>query len=498
MFVRMSCRMNGMGARWGRTALSIVAGVVTCLSPVSAQDEISRERAARALRKSVDFFEKHVSAEGGYLWQYSRDLARREGEGRADARTAWVQPPGTPTVGDALLRVYQLTGDARYLHSARRTAEALIAGQLHSGGWDYRIHFDPKVRAKYAYRVGPSGGASARNTTTLDDNTTQAALRFLMRIDRETKFQDEAVHEAVLFALESLLKAQYPNGGWPQRYSTFPNPADHPVRKADYPPSWSRTYVKRDYKNDYTFNDNSIADVIDVMFMAADIYGDERFRASAKKAGDFIILAQMPDPQPAWAQQYNARMQPSWARKFEPPSITGGESQGILRTLLVLYRKTGEKKYLEPIPRALAYFKASESPNNRLARFFELKTNRPLYFTKDYQLTYSSDDMPTHYAFIVGSSINSIEAEYRKVLRTSLAKLNPPAKERTYRLTPSVKERARAAAASMDERGAWVLQGRLKYHGPDDDTTQVIDTKTFVRQATALAEYLAASKPADK
>ena len=52
-------------------------------------------------------------------------------------------------------------------------------------------------------------------------------------------------------------------------------------------------------------------------------------------------------------------MHPAWARVFEPPSVTGGESQGILRTLMVLYRETGNRKYLEPIPRALAYLKRS-------------------------------------------------------------------------------------------------------------------------------------------
>ena len=40
----------------------------------------------------------------------------------------------------------------------------------------------------------------------------------------------------------------------------------------------------------------------------------------AERAGDFILAAQMPEPQPAWAQQYDAAMHPAWARKFEPAS----------------------------------------------------------------------------------------------------------------------------------------------------------------------------------
>src|SRR5436305_67082 len=83
-------------------------------------------------------------------------------------------------------------------------------------------------------------------------------------------------------------------------------------------------------------------------------------------------------PPPAWAQQYNAQMQRAWARKFEPPSVTGGESQGVIRILMDVYRQTGDRKYLEPIPRALDYLQKSEVSAERLARFYELKTNRPL------------------------------------------------------------------------------------------------------------------------
>lgn len=64
-----------------------------------------------------------------------------------------------------------------------------------------------------------------------------------------------------------------------------------------------------------------------------------------------------------------------------------------------LYIRTGGRKYLAPIPRALAYLKASQLPDGLLARFYELKTNKPLYFTKDYQLTHDDSDVPTHYGF---------------------------------------------------------------------------------------------------
>jgi len=476
-----------------RTLLYIVicsCGVSSGPAHLEADDSLTRDEAASALRKAVGFFRRRISANGGYLWRYSPDLSLREGERKAGVRTAWVQPPGTPTVGGAYLRAHQLTGDAYYLGAARETALSLVAGQLRSGGWDYRIEFDPRERRRYAYRVDRKSNRR-RNVTTLDDNTTQSAVRFLMRFDQVTRFKEAKVHAAVSYALSSLLKAQYPNGAWPQRFSTFPNPEEFPVLKASFQKTWSRKFPRKKYNRYYTFNDNSIADMIDVMFLARDIYGDKRYQAAAEKAGRFILLAQLPEPQPGWAQQYDHNMHPAWARRFEPPAVTGGESQRIMRTLMLLYRRTGNKKYLKPIPRALAYYKKSLLPDGRLARFYEIRTNRPLYFVKDtYELTYSSDNMPTHYGFIVGSRLDSIEREYKKLRRTDPAKLNPPTKQPVYRLSAGLARRAKSVVAAMDSRGAWVTAGSLKYAGK---TKRVIDSRTFIKNVETLARFLAAA-----
>ena len=73
------------------------------LTLLLAQEAPLREDAAKALRKAVDYFRTQVAVQGGYVWRYSEDLSRREGEGKASATTAWVQPPGTPTIGLAYL-----------------------------------------------------------------------------------------------------------------------------------------------------------------------------------------------------------------------------------------------------------------------------------------------------------------------------------------------------------------------------------------------------------
>jgi hypothetical protein len=144
---------------------------ISLAGPARSDETQLRDRAAQALRKATDFFTGQVATEGGYLWRYSDDLARREGEGKASDTTVWVQPPGTPSVGMAFLEAYESTDDPRYLEAARQAGYCLVRGQLQSGGWDYRIYFDPKQRGRYAYRVdseleGRHDRTRARWTTT--------------------------------------------------------------------------------------------------------------------------------------------------------------------------------------------------------------------------------------------------------------------------------------------------------------------------------------------
>ncbi len=484
-------------SRWSVLRLGIVAvsGVFLSVPGFLPAQEPTPEQVKSALHKAVRFFRHDVSGDtGGYLWRYAADLSLREGEGEAKATTAWLQPPGTPAVGEAYLSAYLLTKDPVLREAAVETAMALVKGQLQSGGWADRIEFAPEDRKKTAYRTEKNPGKS--NRTTFDDDKSQSALRFLMKTDQALEFKDPVIHEACLYALDSFIKAQYPNGAWPQQYEEFPNPADYPVAKAGYPKDWPREFPSQKYTGYYTLNDGNISKLIETMLLAAEIYDEPRYRSSAIKAGEFFLLAQMPDPQPGWAQQYSKEMHPMWARKFEPPAITGGESQGVMQTLLLLARETGEEKFMEPIPKALAYYKKSQRPDGRMARFYELHTNRPLYFTKDYKLTYSSDDMPTHYAFIVSNNLDRIERDYDRLTKTDKSewKTARSERERKPRMTGSLKERVQKILAEMDDRGAWVERGELKSYPDAKNVKEIINPKTFSQNIQTLAEFLAASR----
>ncbi|MFB3825343.1 MAG: pectate lyase [Bryobacteraceae bacterium] len=478
----------------------LAAGVILAAVVAPAQAPPTRAEVLAGMRKAAEFYVNKVSTGGGYHFYYAEDLSygrSEQGEGPTQVET---QREGTPRVAMAFLEAYDATGDRFYLDAARKAAVALVEGQLCNGGWSYIIEFDPAKRKALPYRTEHACGSGVQKPpSTLDDNVTQASIRVLMRVDRALGFQDAVIHEAAQFALESMLKAQYPIGAWPQRYAAFPDPARFPVKRASYPEDWPRKWPGEVYYEHYTFNDNSIADDIDMMLEAAEIYKNPRFRASAERGGEFILMAQMPEPQPGWAQQYDRDMHPAWARVFEPPSITGGEAHSVMKTLLLLYAETGDRKYLEPIPRALAYYERSFLPpaQNRtearrrfapgepvLARFFELKTNRPLYITKGtmirakglgsirpdgYQLSYSDESVITHYGVLTsGAWVAPLRAEYEKAAaapRRRGAKLHGLSPWATGNRAPLDAQvgaaQVRRLLDSMDERGAWTEPGTI-------------------------------------
>ncbi len=504
-------RPNGL-PRCAAAVLASALPLICACSDTQTVELVSQQHALTVLRKASEFYRGEVSTEGGYHFRYSEDLSYGRSEAAEGLTQVTVQRAGTPLVGVAYLTAYEGTRDRFFLDAARDAAHALVKGQLCSGGWDYIIEFDAEKRKNYPYRADgncgpnpPTGIGVRRAATTLDDNVTQGALRLLMRVDRELEFRDETVHEAALFALDSLTKAQYPNGAWPQRFRGFPDPKSFPAKQASYPESWSRVWPGPDYRGHYTFNDNSISDVIDAMLEGSRIYDEPRYRAAAEKGGAFILSAQMPDPQPGWAQQYDINMHPAWARIFEPPAVTGGESQGILKTLLLLYRETGDRKYLEPIPRALEYYRQSALPDVEdpsayraracppgsvcMARFYELKTNRPLYITKGtrvkvrdgssdllsgYEVSYSDESVIRHYGVLTrGDAFEPIAREYERIAAADPATLRRP--DRLQGLSPwdsdfepkpaageeELTRAAQQAADALNERGAWVEEGRV-------------------------------------
>jgi PelA/Pel-15E family pectate lyase len=471
-----------------RTIPRAVIALLALLTSLEARPQSAslREEAARSLKKAAMFFSSQVARHGGYVYYCSVDLRERWGEGKATPDQIWVQPPGTPTVGLAYLQAHAATGDPFYVDAATKAAEALVRGQLESGGWTNLIDFNPSGGRVGRYRKGGGGGW---NASSLDDGQTPSALRLLIQADQALGLKHREIHEAAEYGLNALLKAQFPNGAFPQVW-TAPVQA-RPVRKAGYPEyDWRTEGRVKNYWDMYTLNDNLAGAVSETLIDAHRAYKDERYRAALEKLGDFLILAQMPDPQPAWAQQYDYEGHPIWARKFEPPAITGWESQDVLETLLKIFRHTGQKRFLEPIPRALAYLEKSLLPDGRLARYYELKTNKPLYMTAKYELSHDDSDVPGHYGWKMPSRIAAIAKEHDDCRKGGAVR-------RAGRSAVELEPDVRRVLAELDGEGRWIsvfsgerLVGQPKFPA----SFRYISSEIFSRNVATLSEYLAATK----
>ena len=451
------------------------------------------DQSKTAMHNATDYMKSHVAVHGGYVYDVTIDLKHRRGEGVATPTEVWVQPPGTPTVGVAFIRAYEATGDRIHLDAAIDCAKALLHGQLESGCWSDRVDFDPAGKNAARYRNG-RGKKNGRNYSTLDDDKTQAALRLLIEVDRALKFEDKTIHEGVEYGLEALLKAQFANGGFPQGWE---KPVEQlPVVKASIPTyDWRTEGRFNKYWDFETLNDGLAGTVTETLQLAYEVYGGERYRQAMLKFGDFLILAQLPEPQPAWAQQYNHSLQPIWARKFEPPAIAGRESEDAIETLLFLTEITGEKRFLEPIPRAIAWLKRSQLPGGQIARFYELNTNTPLYFVKDtYELTYDDGNLPTHYSFKSQSKVDKLEERF-KVLESG-GQSKP-----SGRSLKSLKKDAEEILVQQDSTGRWITDknGKAVPNADGKDPEKLfIQSEVFSKHVSRLAEFVLAARTASK
>lgn len=490
----MCCHLKSYGVV--RTVRTLSRFGLLCLltaAPVGAQD--LQQRAKAGIQRAADFYVNQAALRGGYVYYYSPDLKTRLGEGPATATQIWVQPPGTPTVGLALLEAWEAIQDPDLLKAATAAAEALIYGQLKSGAWTNSIDFDSAGKTA-AYR---NGRGSGRNFSTLDDGISQSAMQLLMHVDQAHQFQHKEIRQSVQIALDALLAAQFSNGGFPQGWDETPAANDHPTLAASFPTyDWRTEGRIKAYWDEYTLNDGAAGTITDTLILADRIYGasssgfpgkvDGRYRKALQKFGDFLILAQLPEPQPAWAQQYSPHMHPIWARAFEPPAVASRESQDVIQALLSIAAATGDEKYLTPIPSAILYLERSTLPDGRLARYYELQTNRPLYMNrsgKRYSLTYDDTNLPSHYGWKIDSELESLKAAYA-------AAMKPAVSERNQK--PEVED-VKRVLNELDDQGRWIsrysgepLSGQPKFRPGQE----YLNSEVFSNNLRLLSGYLSA------
>ncbi|MDF1823495.1 MAG: pectate lyase [Verrucomicrobiales bacterium] len=478
----LSRRLNPV---WQTILLSLFLGG----GALFGEEVPDRELVVEAMKEATEFYRENLSVEGGYASSWDIDLSKGYTEHRSSPTLISIQPHGTTTVGLRMLRAYEVTGEEVFLEGARDAAESLAVCQLSSGGWEKDFDFDPDfVEARHTRRNLEGGDASPgkrRHMSTLDDFKTTSALWLLLEyVHAAGADSSPEVTRALTFGVESLLAAQFPNGGWPQG---FEGPADPslPVLKASFPDEWPRKWPQVKYTGYATLNDGNLGHVMDFLLRAHELTGESRYLEAALRLGDFLLLAQFEGEQSAWAQQYDESMHPVWARKFEPPAISSSESLSAAETLVSLWKATGEARFRESVLKGLSWLEKSQLSDGQWARFYELKTNRPLYCEADtYELTYDDSNLPTHYGFKIQSSIERKIVRLRETLEMSpaeaRAKASPPKWPESWKKRArGMRKEVREALDTRSDDGYWLNGDK-------------IDAGLFVRNMATLSDYVEA------
>lgn len=280
--------------------------------------------------------------------------------------------------GDEILRqprAWYASGEAR------AAADSVILYQAPEGGWP-----------KNTDLLTPPSSPDAVGRPTIDNGATTTPMRFLALVVDGTG--EARYREAFVRGMDYLFAAQYPNGGWPQYF---------PLREG--------------YYSRITFNDNAMSNVLtllrdagtgDAPYGFVDQVRRDRAVAAVTRGIDVILRSQIrQDGQlTAWCAQHDERtLEPAWARSYEPPSLSGGESVGIVRFLMSVENPTTE--LIAAIEGAVRWLRSVAMSGVRVhriprsdgrvervlvqdsdapplwARFYELGTNRPLYLDRD-------------------------------------------------------------------------------------------------------------------
>ena len=476
------------------TILVIVAAA-TCFADAGPD----RADVLAAMKRAARFYGEEVAYRGGYVEKYSEDLSRRWGELPARDTMIWVQDPGTVSVGRVFLDAYTTTGDEDYLRYAKAAANALIAGQHPTGGWHYFIDFDPAGVQDWYERVaskcwGWEEYYHYNGNCTFDDNTSTGAADFLLDVYMTT--QDPRYYGPLLKAIGFLLNAQYPLGGWPQRY---PLAYDHPYDGL------------ADYTALYTFNDDIIVGNIDFLLKAYRLLGRDEYRQAALRGMRFAALAQCGAPQAGWAQQYDMELRPRGARNCEPRALSTGLTAQMVLYLMEYYRITGDRRFLRGIPEALDWLDRCTLPEGHSdeghthAYFAEIGTDRPLYAHREgtsmatgrYWIDYDPGNILPGYGYRVRMNVSHYRAQYERV-----AALTPEQAMAEWREEQSQRSVARSVDPgtvadvidAMDDRGAWFEDLSVSdyddyIHNPPY-RFRGISTRTFERNMRVMMDWV--------
>lgn len=283
------------------------------------------------------------------------------------------------------------TNDEQWFLSAQASniAKNIISHQSPLGGFPKNIDTTSK----------PYTGEKEKIKPTFDNGATVDELRFLARYYDATK--DETARISFIKGFDYIIAAQYPNGGFPQ----------------GYPPGNS-------YQKHITFNDSAMVRLLEFLretteskvYEFLDMARREKANSAFWKGIDCILKCQIKvkGKLTVWCAQHDeVTFEPRPARTFEPTSLSGAESVGIVRLLMSI--KNPSTNVIAAVRSAVEWFKHSKITGVRIievedkhspsgknkvvvedqtappiwARFYEIGSNRPIFCDRDGVKKYS-------------------------------------------------------------------------------------------------------------
>jgi hypothetical protein len=240
------------------------------------------------------------------------------------------------------------------------------------------------------------------------------------------------------------------------------------------------------------------------MIEAYHFYKDERIETSLRKAARFLMISQLPPPQPGWAQQYNEFLQPAWARTFEPPSVCPSVTVNNINSLIDLHLALDDDAYLEPIPDSLRWLQEIRLENGKWARFVELGTGKALYYDRGRIRVDTLDQLHperrTGYAYETDLTdrLSSIQKRFEKVSGLGGGEFNADDELVSEERIVSLSRKVEAIIASQEASGAWITKDdRFKKKMPSGvrwngqyEVMDRISSAVFNKNVSALREFL--------
>lgn len=308
---------------------------------------------------------------------------------------------------------------------ARDAAEALLRYQSPAGAWPKNTNLFQPLDDKAVERIHRGGEAN-----TIDNGATTTPMRFLARVIEATDdpAKKQRLVESFNRGLDYLFEAQYPNGGWPQFYPLRPH----------------------GYYSHITFNDDAMMAVMELLRDVKEgeapfgfVDNDRRSKAAdaVARGVECILKLQIVGPEgpTAWCAQHDEKtFEPAWARAYEPPSLSGAESVGVVRFLMSIEKPSPE--VIAAVEGAVKWFEQVAIHGSRLeryrhddgrrdwrvvpdddapplwARFYELETYRPLFLDRDsvfrYDLSEVSYERRRGYRYLGDWARPLIERDY--------------------------------------------------------------------------------------